>query len=46
MPDDLTGDNTCCEQTIEERSVADDLTGVYTDGESTAFNTQTSFGKD
>lgn len=46
VPDNLTGDNTCCEQTIEERSVADDLTGVYTDGESTAFNTQTSFGKD
>ncbi len=45
VPDDLTGDKSC-EQTIEERSVADDLTGVYTDGESTAFNTQTSFGKD
>ena len=44
VSDDLTG--VTCEQTIEERSVADDLTGVYTDGESTAFNTQTSFGQD
>lgn len=43
----LDGDKTYTQfSTIKERSVADDLTGVYTDGESTAFNTQTSFGKD